>query len=70
MTITKTHIINAIADQIGFSGNHSSEIVETLLEVIKKPSNLARISRSADSASFVSKTSGSEKVGIPRRVTI
>ncbi len=35
MTLTKVHIINAIADQIGFPKNHSSEIVETLLELIK-----------------------------------
>jgi integration host factor subunit alpha len=36
MTLTKAHIINAIADQIGYPKNHSSEIVETLLEIIKK----------------------------------
>ena len=35
MTLTKAHIINAIANQIGFPKNHSSEIVETLLELIK-----------------------------------
>ena len=35
MTLTKAHIINAIADQIGFPKNHSLEIVETLLELIK-----------------------------------
>ncbi len=36
MTLTKAHIINAIANQIGFPKNHSSEIVETLLEIIKR----------------------------------
>ena len=36
MTLTKAHIINDIADQIGYPKNHSSEIVETLLELIKK----------------------------------
>jgi integration host factor subunit alpha len=36
MTLTKVYIINAIADQIGFPKNHSSEIVETLLENIKR----------------------------------
>ncbi len=36
MSLTKAHVINAIADQIGFPKNHSSEIVETLLEIIKK----------------------------------
>ncbi len=35
MTLTKAHIIGAIAEQIGFPQNHSSEIVETLLELIK-----------------------------------
>lgn len=36
MTVTKAHIIEAIAEQIGFPKNHSSEIVETLLEIVKK----------------------------------
>ena len=36
MTLTKAHIVDAIADQIGYPKNHSSEIVETLLELIKK----------------------------------
>ena len=36
MTLTKAHIVEAVADQIGFSKNHSSEIVETLLELIKR----------------------------------
>ena len=35
MTLTKAHIINDIADQIGFTKNHSFEIVEILLEIIK-----------------------------------
>jgi len=36
MTLTKSHLIEAIANQIGFPKNHSSEIVETLLEIIKR----------------------------------
>jgi integration host factor subunit alpha len=36
MTLTKSHLIDAIANQIGFPKNHSSEIVETLLEIIKR----------------------------------
>jgi len=36
MTLTKAKIIETIADQIGYPKNHSSEIVETLLELIKK----------------------------------
>ena len=36
MTLTKAHIVDAIADQIGYPKYHSFEIVETLLEIIKK----------------------------------
>ena len=36
MTLTKANIVDAISDQIGYQKNHSSEIVETLLELIKK----------------------------------
>ena len=36
MTLTKAEIVEAIVEQIGFTKNHSSEIVETLLEIIKK----------------------------------
>jgi integration host factor subunit alpha len=36
MTLTKAHIVNAIADQIGFPKNHSSELVEILLEIVKR----------------------------------
>jgi len=36
MSLTKAHVINAIADQVGFPKNHASEILETLLEIIKK----------------------------------
>jgi len=36
MSLTKDQIINSIADQIGFPKNRSSEIIETLLEIIKK----------------------------------
>jgi len=35
MALTKIEIVNSIADQIGFTKNHSFEIVETLLELIK-----------------------------------
>ena len=35
MALTKAHIIEAIAEQIGFPQNHSSELVESLLELIK-----------------------------------
>jgi integration host factor subunit alpha len=36
MTLTKAKQIETISDQIGYPKNHSSEIVETLLEIIKK----------------------------------
>ena len=36
MALTKAHIIEAVANQIGFPKNHSSEIVETILEIIKR----------------------------------
>ena len=36
MALTKIEIVNSIADQIGFTKNHSFEIVEILLEIIKK----------------------------------
>jgi len=36
MALTKIQIVNSIADQIGFPKYHSSEILETLLEIIKK----------------------------------
>ena len=35
MALTKADIVEAIVEQIGFTKNHSSEIVETLLELIK-----------------------------------
>jgi integration host factor subunit alpha len=35
MTLTKVHIVDAIAEQTGFSKNHSSKLVETILEIIK-----------------------------------
>ena len=35
MTLTKSHLIDAIADQNGFTRKNSSETVETILELIK-----------------------------------
>ena len=35
MTLTKAHIVEAVSNQVGFPMNHSSELVETLLEIIK-----------------------------------
>ncbi len=36
MALTKAHIIEAVALQNGFPKNRSSEIVETLLEIVKR----------------------------------
>jgi integration host factor subunit alpha len=36
MTLTKSHLIDAIAEQNGFIKTQSSEILETLLEIIKR----------------------------------
>ena len=36
MTLTKIQIVESIQNQIGFPKNRSSEIVETLLEIIKR----------------------------------
>ena len=35
MTLTKSHLIDAIAEQNGFTKKQSSETVETILELIK-----------------------------------
>ena len=35
MTLTKSHIIDAIAEQNGFTSKKSIETVETILEIIK-----------------------------------
>ncbi len=35
MTLTKSHLINAIAEQNGYTRKKSSETVETILELIK-----------------------------------
>ena len=35
MTLTKVQIVESIRNQTGFPNNRSSEIVETLLEIIK-----------------------------------
>ena len=36
MGLTKVNIVNSISEQIGYPKHHSFEIVETLLEIIKK----------------------------------
>lgn len=35
MTLTKAHLVDAIQNEIGFSRKQSSELVESLLEIIK-----------------------------------
>jgi len=36
MALTKAYIIEAVSNQIGFPKNHSSELVEILLEIMKR----------------------------------
>ena len=36
MTLTKIHIVEAIAEQIGYTKKNSTDIIETLLEIIKQ----------------------------------
>ncbi len=36
MTLIKVQIVNSIANQIGYTKDYSSEILETVLELIKK----------------------------------
>ena len=36
MALTKVEIVNSITDQIGYPKKHSLEILETLLEIIKR----------------------------------
>ena len=36
MTLTKAHIVEAVAEQIGYTKHQSSELIETLLEIIKR----------------------------------
>ena len=36
MTLTKTNIVEAVAEQIGFPKNKSAELIENLLEIIKR----------------------------------
>ena len=35
MALTKVEMVNSISDQIGYTKNQASEIVETILEIIK-----------------------------------
>jgi integration host factor subunit alpha len=36
MTLTKAQIIESVQNEIGFTKNRSAEIIETLLEIIKR----------------------------------
>ena len=36
MTLTKVHIVEAVAEQIGYTKNRSINTIETLLEIIKR----------------------------------
>ncbi len=43
MTLTKAHVVEAVAEQTGFPKKKSSEMVEILLELIKIALNWVRI---------------------------
>lgn len=64
MTLTKSHLIEAIAEQNGFARKKSTETVETILELIKSTLASGEDVWSADSASFVSKKNWSGNVEI------
>ena len=36
MSLTKAEIVNSIQNQLGFPNNQSADIIETLLEIIKR----------------------------------
>jgi len=36
MTLTKANIVEAVTEQIGYTKHQSSELIETLLEIIKR----------------------------------
>ena len=36
MTLTKVHIVETVAENIGYTKQQSSEMIETLLEIIKR----------------------------------
>lgn len=36
MTLTKANIVEVVAEQIGYTKHQSSEMIETLLEIIKR----------------------------------
>ena len=36
MTLTKAHIVEAVAEQNGYPKNQSFEMIETLLEIVKR----------------------------------
>jgi integration host factor subunit alpha len=36
MTLTKAHVVEALAEQSGYTKNQSSEMIETVLETIKR----------------------------------
>jgi nucleoid DNA-binding protein len=57
MTLTKAHIVEAVAEQNGYPKNQSFEMIETLLEIIKRLWNPVRMSLSVVSGNFVSRQS-------------
>jgi len=36
MTLTKSHIVDAVQNQLGFQRNQSTNLIESILEILKK----------------------------------
>ena len=64
MALTKAQIVETICNQIGFTQKRSSEIVETLLEIIKSTLESGEDVLISNLANFVSSTKVKEGAGI------
>ena len=70
MALTKAQIVNSISNQTGFPLNHSSEITETLLEIIKKSLESGEDVLISGFGKFCSKKRRKGEVGILQRVRV
>ena len=42
MTLTKSHIVDAVQNQLGFQRSQSTNLIESILEILKKKSRVWR----------------------------
>ena len=70
MTLTKIQIVESVQNQTGFPKNRSSEIVETLLEIIKSTWHQVRMCWYQGSESSKSGKRLNVKAGIQQLVRI